>query len=77
MRAKKETLAQRVARLAKAKGLTQESLATEAGLPRSTVQKFWQGVRTNPSIRTLGKLAGPLGVSTDYLITGKHPARRS
>lgn len=47
-------------------GLTQEQLATELGLKKSTISRYEKG-KVRPSMKTLGKIADYFGVSTDFL----------
>jgi transcriptional regulator with XRE-family HTH domain len=53
--------------LREGKGLTQQALATLAGLPWSVVAKIEQGVTKNPRLDTLRALAKALGVTLDRL----------
>lgn len=52
----------------KAKGMTQEQLALEAGMERSYVSDLERGMR-NPSVRALGRLADALGVDPSTLLS--------
>jgi DNA-binding XRE family transcriptional regulator len=56
-----KTLGKRVRDLRKAKGWSQEFLASEAGMHRTYMWGIEQGVR-NPSIRHLTQVADALGV---------------
>lgn len=49
------------------RGLSQTQLATDAGLPPSSVSHFEAGAR-KPSFDNLKRLAGALNVTTDYLL---------
>jgi transcriptional regulator with XRE-family HTH domain len=49
------------------RGLSQTQLATNAGLPASSVSHFESGSR-KPSFDNLKRLAGALSVTTDYLL---------
>ncbi len=49
------------------RGLSQTQLATNAGLPPSSVSHFEAGAR-KPSFDNLKRLAGALSVTTDYLL---------
>lgn len=51
----------------KAKGMTQEQLALDAGMERSYVSDLERGMR-NPSVRALGRLADALGVEPSSLL---------
>jgi transcriptional regulator with XRE-family HTH domain len=50
--------------------LTQEQLAKASGLTSQYISIIEQDKRS-PSLSSLAKLADELGVSTDYLVTGK------
>ncbi|GAH79757.1 unnamed protein product [marine sediment metagenome] len=63
-------LATRIRARREALELTQEQLATATGLSSQYVSLIEQGKRV-PSVSSLSRLAEELGVSTDYLITGK------
>ena len=54
--------------LRKAKGLSQEALADEAGVHRTYVGMLERG-QGNPSLLVITKLANALDVETDDLIT--------
>ena len=49
------------------KGLTQEDLGYAVGIRNVTISQYESGART-PSSPILSKLAGVLGISTDYLL---------
>lgn len=51
----------------KSKGLTQEGLAREAGIPYTTLTKIESGVIKNPSLEAVAKLAKVLELSLDGL----------
>jgi transcriptional regulator with XRE-family HTH domain len=51
-------------------GLSQEDLATELGVKHQHVSRIELG-DTTPSLETLLGLSRTLGVSTDYLLTGR------
>lgn len=52
-------------------GITQEALAKKIGVERSSVGKY-ESTGTIPSPDVLAKISQVLGVSTDYLLTGKN-----
>ena len=54
-------------------GLSQEDLATELGVKHQHVSRIELGDAT-PSLETLLRLSRILGVSTDYLLTGRETA---
>lgn len=58
----------RVGEIAKAKGVTAERLARDAGLGISTVRNIVHNRTTDPGILTLTKIARVLGVSREDLI---------
>ncbi|MGV0167141.1 helix-turn-helix domain-containing protein [Furfurilactobacillus sp. WILCCON 0119] len=56
------------------RGLTQESLADQLGIAKTTYSSYEQGKR-EPDFNTLQRLASYFDVSTDYLL-GNSPARQ-
>lgn len=70
-----EELGQRLQQLRKAKGFSQEELADRVGVSRQAVSK-WEGGQTAPDLERLLALSKQLDVTTDYLLTGQHPAAR-
>ncbi|MFA5542986.1 MAG: helix-turn-helix transcriptional regulator [Bacilli bacterium] len=63
----KESFGQRIARLRKAQGLTQEELGDKVNISSQAVSK-WENDLSSPDISILVKLAGILGVSLDVLL---------
>lgn len=63
-------VASRVRHQRKALKLTQEELASELGVTHQHVSRI-EGGHADPSLSLLVKLSGRLGVSTDYLLTGR------
>ncbi len=63
-------LGERLTRLRKCKGLSQEQLAEEFNLTRQTISK-WELNQSAPDIDSLVKLSDYFGVTTDYLIKGE------
>jgi transcriptional regulator with XRE-family HTH domain len=61
-------LALNVYRLRKERGLTQADLGKRAGLSQPKVAKIESG-DANPELRTLGRLAGALGITVGELLT--------
>lgn len=53
----------------KAKNTTQEWIAGKIGVPLSTFRK-WMTRKTYPSLKEGVEIAGLLGISAEYLITG-------
>jgi transcriptional regulator with XRE-family HTH domain len=68
-----ETHGQRVRRLRKAKGWTQEDLQAEAQLDQSTLSGL-ENRNAMPKGDSLVRLARALGTSAEYLITGAEAA---
>lgn len=68
-----ESMSQRLARLRRAQGLSQEKLAEALGVSRQAVSK-WESGQANPDIRYLAAMSRQLGVSADYLLSGGGPA---
>ena len=68
-----ESMPQRLARLRRAQGLSQEKLADALGVSRQAVSK-WESGQANPDIRYLAAMSRQLGVSADYLLSGGSPA---
>ena len=66
-------LANRIRARREALELTQEQLAAATGLSSQYVSLIEQGKRI-PSVSSLSRLAEELGVTVDYLITGKESA---
>jgi transcriptional regulator with XRE-family HTH domain len=55
--------------LRQAKGLTQQALASAAGISMSVVFQIEQGARGDPRISTVVALARALGVTMDQLVS--------
>lgn len=49
------------------RGLTQTQLATETGIPESTISRYLTGVH-RPKVEYVAKMASAMGVSVDYLL---------
>lgn len=64
------TMGQRIQRLRKQKGLSQEELAAQIGVARQTISK-WELDQSTPDIPLLSKLSDLFRVSTDHLIKGE------
>jgi transcriptional regulator with XRE-family HTH domain len=52
----------------KKKDLTQDVLAKKADIPYTTLAKIESDVIENPSLQTVTKIAGGLGISLDELV---------
>lgn len=63
----KETFGQRLSRLRKEKGLTQEDIASKITISPQAVSK-WENGNSEPDLDTLDKLADILGCSVDELL---------
>lgn len=66
----RQTLAKNVQRIRKAKGVSQERAALEAGIDRTLLSKIERQI-TNPSLETLLKLANYLEVHISDLFDPK------
>lgn len=68
-----EKIGLRIYELRKAKGFTQEELATRmgGGTNRSMICKWEKGVET-PSLASAKRLISALGCSLHFLVTGTH-----
>lgn len=67
---------ERVNELLEEKDINKKTLAADAGFDASNITK---GIKNNniPSADTAVKIAARLGVSVEYLVSGKHPAGNS
>lgn len=63
-------VSERISRKRKELGFTQTELAKRAGLKPPAISQYESGTRT-PSYEALMKLSNALGVTTDYLISGR------
>lgn len=70
------TVAQRLAALRKAQGLSFDALAQKAGVAKGTLVQI-EGQRGNPAISTLCRLAAALGVSVADLVAPAEPPERT
>lgn len=68
-----ETLGARIAKMRKAKSLTQEGLAEQLGVSAQAVSK-WENDQSCPDVMLLPRLASVLDTTTDVLLTGDAPA---
>lgn len=60
-------LADKITRLRKKNGWSQEELAEKMGVSRQAVSK-WEGAQTIPDLEKILQLGGLFGVTTDYLL---------
>ncbi len=67
------TIGQRIARLRKSAGLSQEALAARLNVSRQAIGK-WEADTSLPGLDNLQELARALNVSCDELLTGHAPA---
>ena len=68
-----DTLGARIAKMRKAKNLTQEALAEKLGVSAQAVSK-WENDQSCPDVMLLPKLASALDTTADILLTGEIPA---
>ena len=66
----KETLGGRIERLIRENNLSQKDFAKDVGTTESAICRYLKDERT-PRIDILSNMATALGVSLDYLVTGK------
>ena len=60
-------LADKIIKLRKKNGLTQEELADKMNVSRQAVSK-WEGAQTIPDLEKILQLSAFFGVTTDYLM---------
>lgn len=65
-----ESIGNRISRYRKAKGMTQEELASKLGVSSQAVSK-WENDASCPDISLLPQLCSVLGITADELLTGK------
>ena len=68
MEEKQISISKRIKYWRKEKNLTQDALAKKANLPYTTLAKIESDVVKKPSIQTIIKIAGGLGVTIDELL---------
>lgn len=66
-----ETIGSRICKFRKAKGMTQEELASQLGVSSQAVSK-WENDVSCPDISLLPQLSQVLGVTTDAILSGKN-----
>ncbi|MBD3156471.1 helix-turn-helix domain-containing protein [Candidatus Peregrinibacteria bacterium] len=66
-----ENLGQKIQKLRKEKGLSQDELARKADIPYTTLTKIEIGVIKKPSVFAVAKIAEALDVSLDQLISNQ------
>jgi len=67
---KTETLGERITRLRTEKEITRLDLAVAAGVSQGALQLIEKGATRKPSAAVLDKLAGALGVTAGFLLSG-------
>ena len=65
-------IAEHIRKIRLKKGLSQEKLARSADIALNTLTKIESGLSQEPTIKTIAKIAGALGVSVDELIKEKN-----
>ena len=65
---KEKTIGDKVRKLRKKQGLTQDQLARKCDVPYTTLTKIESNVITKPTIQTVEKIAKGFGVTIDELI---------
>jgi transcriptional regulator with XRE-family HTH domain len=68
----RRAFAERVNRLREAKELSWKELAAKVGTNVSSLAR-WERTRTGPRMESIVALSQALGVTTDYLLTGRGP----
>jgi transcriptional regulator with XRE-family HTH domain len=71
-RARRGSLAHRIAQLRQQLGLTQAAFAHRVGVSRGTIGQYEAGTLA-PRARTLGRIAKIGGVTADWLLRGDRP----
>jgi len=61
-------LSENIKRLRKKNGISQDKLAKLADVTHTTLVKIESGANTNPTIKTLKRIANALSVSLDELV---------
>lgn len=50
------------------RGWSQSKLSRRSGVPQSTISEIENGIRRNPTFKTLEKLAKALGITIEHLV---------
>ena len=69
-------ISDRIQALRKSRGISQEQLADVLGVSRQAVSK-WEAEQSSPDLERIVAMAEYFDVTTDYLLRGIEPARRS
>jgi transcriptional regulator with XRE-family HTH domain len=73
-RARRDSLAHRIAQLRQQLGLTQAAFAQRVGVSRGTIGLYEAGTLA-PRVRTLDRITEIGGVTADWLLRGDRPGR--
>jgi len=65
---KNKTIGDKIKAWRKKRGITQDALTKKADIPYTTLAKIESDVIENPSLQTVTKIAGGLGISLDDLV---------
>lgn len=68
-----KTLAERLRAEREMKGLTQPELAAAVGVTKQAISAIESGTSQKPQHETINGLAGALGLTVDWLLTGREP----
>lgn len=68
MSKKEKSIGEKIKAWRKTKDLTQDALAKKADMPYTTLAKIESDVIQNPSLQTITKIAGGLGISLGELV---------
>jgi transcriptional regulator with XRE-family HTH domain len=71
----REQLGERISRLRRSVGLSQEELGRRAGVKAVQISKYERGIYA-PRAAVLGRIAAALGTTADYLLAGQMPAAK-
>ena len=73
--ADREQLGERISRLRRSAGLSQEELGRRAGVKAVQISKYERGIYA-PRAAVLGRIAAALETTADYLLAGHMPAAK-
>ena len=66
----KKEIGDRIKKSLECKGMSQRQLADSLDMTETSISRYIRGQRI-PSAQIIGRIANAIGVTTDYLITGK------